>query len=268
MVESLQRGGQRRCVSGFAMPGAFFEWFGEIGFFCGRVFRAAVTPPYEIRELIRQLDEIGSKSAFLVLLAGAAMGVVLSLETRNSLIRFGAKSTLPAIIMISIVTESGPIITGLVVSGRVGAGIGAALGSMRVTDQIDAMEVSGVNPYRYLASTRILACALMLPLLTLAADFSGVVMGWVANTIAEPMSFRLFLETGLKHMTFNDFLPPTFKTVVFGLIIGVISCFQGMRVRGGTEGVGRAATSSVVLSSLFIILADVVLVRFIIVFFP
>ena len=108
----------------------------------------------------------------------------------------------------------------------------------------------------------------MLPLLTLAADFSGVVMGWVANTIAEPMSFRLFLETGLKHMTFNDFLPPTFKTVVFGLIIGVISCFQGMRVRGGTEGVGRAATSSVVLSSLFIILADVVLVRFIIVFFP
>ncbi|PYS42425.1 MAG: ABC transporter permease [Acidobacteria bacterium] len=250
------------------MPGAFFEWFGEIGFFCGRVFRAAVTPPYEIRELIRQLDEIGSKSAFLVLLAGAAIGVVLSLETRNSLIRFGAKSSLPAIIMISIVTESGPIITGLVVSGRVGAGIGAALGSMRVTDQIDAMEVSGVNPYRYLASTRILACALMLPLLTLAADFSGVVMGWVANTIAEPMSFRLFLETGLKHMTFNDFLPPTFKTVVFGLIIGVISCFQGMRVRGGTEGVGRAATSSVVLSSLFIILADVVLVRFIIVFFP
>src|SRR5437867_7821774 len=268
MVESLQRGGQRRCVSGFAMPGAFFEWFGEIGFFCGRVFRAAVTPPYEIRELIRQLDEIGSKSVLLVLLAGAAMGVVLSLETRNSLIRFGAKSSLPAIIMISIVTESGPIITGLVVSGRVGAGIGAALGSMKVTDQIDAMEVSGVNPYKYLAATRILAAALMLPLLTLAADFSGVVMGWIANTLAEPMSFRLFLETGLKHMTFNDFLPPTFKTIVFGLIIGAISCFQGMRVQGGTEGVGRAATSSVVISSLFIILADVVLVRFILVFFP
>src|SRR5437867_3531289 len=268
MVESLQRGGQRRCVSGFAMPGAFFEWFGEIGFFCGRVIHAAVTPPYEFRELIRQLDEVGSKSAMLVLLAGAAIGVVLSLETRNSLIRFGAKSSLPAVIMISIITESGPIITGLVVSGRVGAGIGAALGSMKVTDQIDAIEVSGVNPYRYLAATRIMACALMLPLLTLAADFSGVLMGWVANTIAEPMSFRLFLETGLKHMTFNDFLPPTFKTVVFGLIIGVISCFQGMRVRGGTEGVGRAATSSVVLSSLFIILADVVLVRFIIVFFP
>ena len=241
---------------------SFFEWFGEIGFFCGRVIHAAVTPPYEFRELIRQLDEVGSKSAMLVLLAGAAIGVVLSLETRNSLIRFGAKSSLPAVIM------SGPIITGLVVSGRVGAGIGAALGSMKVTDQIDAIEVSGVNPYRYLAATRIVACALMLPLLTLAADFSGVLMGWVANTLAEPMSLRLFLNTGLKHLTFNDFLPPTFKTIVFGLIIGVISCFQGMRVQGGTEGVGRAATSSVVLSSLFIILADVVLVRFILVFFP
>jgi phospholipid/cholesterol/gamma-HCH transport system permease protein len=247
---------------------SFFEWFGEIGLFCGRVFRAAVTPPYEFRELIRQLDEVGSKSAFLVALAGAAMGVVLSLETRNSLIRFGAKSSLPAIIMISIVTESGPIITGLVVSGRVGAGIGAALGSMKVTEQIDAIEVSGVNPYRYLAATRILACALMLPLLTLAADFSGIVTGWIANTLAEPMSFRLFMDTGLKHMTFNDFLPPTFKTILFGLIIGLISCFQGMRVQGGTEGVGRAATSSVVLASLFIILADVVLVRFILVFFP
>src|SRR2546423_3881897 len=195
---------------------SFFEWFGEIGFFCGRVFHAAVTPPYEFRELIHQLDEVGSKSALLVVIAGAAMGVVLSLETRNSLVRFGAKSSLPAIIMISIVTESGPIITGLVVSGRVGAGIGAALGSMKVTDQIDAMEVSGVNPYRYLAATRILACALMLPLLTLAADFSGVVMGWIANTLAEPMSFRLFIDTGLKHLTFNDFLPPTFKNVEFG----------------------------------------------------
>jgi len=247
---------------------SFFEWFGEIGLFCGRVFRAALTPPYEFRELIRQLDEVGSRSVLLVTLAGAAMGVVLSLETRNSLIRFGAKSALPAVIMISIIRESGPIITGLVVSGRVGAGIGAALGSMKVTQQIDAIEVSGVNPYRYLAATRILACALMLPLLTLAADFSGVLMGWITNTLAEPMSFRLFLDTGLKHMTFDDFLPTTFKTVVFGLIIGVISCFQGMRVEGGTEGVGRAATSSVVLSSLFIIVADVLLVRLILVFFP
>ncbi len=247
---------------------SFFEWFGELGLFCGRVARAAFARPYEIRELFRQLDEVGSKSVLLVAVAGAAIGVVLSLETRNSLIRFGAESSLPAIIIVSILRETEPIITGLIVSGRVGAGIGAALGSMKVTDQIDAIEVSGVNPYHYLAATRILACALMLPLLTLACDASGILTGWVVNTLAKPISFRFFLDVGLKNVTFNDFLPPTFKTIAFGLIIGVVSCFQGMRVTGGTEGVGRAATDSVVLSSLFIILADVILVRTILVFFP
>jgi len=109
----------------------------------------------------------------------------------------------------------------------------------------------------------VLACILMLPLLTLAADFSGLIMGWLANTLADPISFRLFLENGFKSVQFTDFIPPTFKTAVFGLIIGAVACFQGMRTRGGTEGVGRAATSSVVLSSLFVILADVVLVRLI-----
>jgi len=247
---------------------SFFEWFGELGIFCSRVARAALTPPYEITELLRQLDEVGSKSVLLVLVAGGAIGVVLSLETRDTLIRFGAESSLPVVVIVSMIRESGPIITGLIVSGRVGAGIGAALGSMKVTEQIDAMEVSGVNPYKYLAATRILACALMLPLLTLACDFGGIMMGWVVSTLTRPVTFHLFLDTGLKQIAFNDFLPPTFKTVVFGLIIGVISCFQGMRATGGTEGVGRAATNSVVLSSLFIILADVVLVRFILVFFP
>ncbi len=247
---------------------SFVEWFGELGLFCGRLARAIVTPPYEIRELIRQLDEVGSKSALLVALAGAATGVVLSLETRDTLIRFGAKSSLPAVIVFSLIRESGPIITALVVSGRVGAGIGAELGSMKVTDQIDAMEVSGVNPYRYLAGTRVLACALMMPLLTLVADACGIVMGWVTNTLAEPTPFRHFLTSGLKQVTFNDFLPPTFKTIVFGLIIGVIACFQGLRATGGTQGVGAAATSSVVLGSLFIIVADVFLVRLILVFFP
>src|SRR5213592_2320834 len=182
---------------------SFFEWFGDVGLFCGRVARAALARPHEIRELIRQLDEVGSKSVLLVAVAGAAIGVVLSLETRNRLIRFGAESSLPAIIIVSIIRQTGPIITGLIVSGRVGAGIGAALGSMKVTDQIDAIEVSGVNPYHYLAATRILACALMLPLLTLACDFSGIVMGWIVNTLARPVSFRLFLDTGLKHIAFN-----------------------------------------------------------------
>jgi phospholipid/cholesterol/gamma-HCH transport system permease protein len=125
-----------------------------------------------------------------------------------------------------------------------------------------------VNPYKFLVSTRVLACLLMLPLLTLAADASGILMGWFSATLADPISFQLFLHGGLKDARMSDFLPPTFKTAVFGLIIGMVSCFQGMRTRGGTAGVGRSATSSVVLSSIFVIVADVVLVRFIQVFFP
>jgi len=248
---------------------SFFEWFGELGVFCGRVARAIFAAPWEGREFVRQMDAIGSKSFPLVALAGAATGVVLSLQTRESLTRFGAKAMLPAVIVFSLIKESGPVITGLIVSGRVGAGIGAELGSMRVTEQIDAMEVSAVDPYKFLASTRVLACFLVLPLLTLAADASGIFLGWISTAaLVEPVTLRLFLHNGLKDATLSDFLPPTFKTAIFGLIIGVVSCFQGMRTRGGTAGVGRSATSSVVLSSLFIILADVILVRFIQVFFP
>jgi len=245
-----------------------FEWFGDLGIFCARLVRAAFTPPYEWRELIRQCDAIGAKSLPLVALAGAATGVVLSLETRDSLIRFGAKSLLPTVIVYSLIRESGPIITGLIVSGRIGAGIGAELGSMKVTEQIDAMEASAVDPYKYLAATRVLACILMIPLLTVAADFFGMLMGWLANTLADPISLRLFLVSGFQTVAFSDFIPPTLKTAVFGLIIGVVACFQGMRTRGGTEGVGRTATSSVVLSSLFVILADVVLVRLILMIWP
>jgi len=256
---------QLRAIRGLFV--SVLEWFGELGLFCGRLARAAVAPPFEGRELVRQMDEIGSRSLPLVALAGSAIGVVLALQTRDSLTRFGGKTMLPAVIVFSLIKETGPIITGLVMSGRVGAGIGAELGSMKVTEQIDAMEASAVNPYKFLVSTRVLACILMLPLLTLAADFCGIVMGWISSTLAEPISLSLLLRVGLKNVTFADFFPPTFKTAVFGLIIGVIACFEGMRTQGGTEGVGRSATSSVVLSSLFIILADVLLVRLPIVFF-
>jgi phospholipid/cholesterol/gamma-HCH transport system permease protein len=143
----------------------FVEWFGELGAFCGRLARACVRRPFEWRELIRQMDAIGAKSFPLVALAGAATGVVLSLQTRDSLTRFGAKALLPAVIVFSLIRETGPIITGLVVAGRVGAGIGAELGAMKVTEQIDAMEASAVNPCQYLAATRVLACIAMLPLL-------------------------------------------------------------------------------------------------------
>jgi len=245
-----------------------FEWFGELAMFCARLARSAVLPPYEWRELLRQCDGIGAMSLPLVALAGAATGIVMSLETRDSLVRFGAKSLLPTVIVYSLIRESGPIITALVVSGRAAAGIGAELGSLKVTEQIDAMEASAVDPFRYLVATRVLACVLMLPLLTIAADFFGMLMGWLANTLAEPMSLRLFLNKGFRTVEFSDFIPTTLKTAVFGLIMGVIACFQGMNTKGGTEGVGRAATSSVVLASLFIIVADVVMVRLILMIWP
>src|SRR5271156_1013093 len=193
---------------------SFFEWFGDLGIFCGRMAKSIFVRPFELREFVRQLDAIGSKSLPLVALAGAATGVVLSLQTRDALTRFGAKSMLPAVIVFSLIRESGPVITGLVVSGRVGAGIGAELGSMKVTEQIDAMEASAVNPYKYLAATRVLACILMLPLLTLAADCCGILMGWVADTLAEPTSLHLFLETGLKNVAFSDYIPPILKTAL------------------------------------------------------
>jgi phospholipid/cholesterol/gamma-HCH transport system permease protein len=254
-------------TSVWSLINRFLEWFGDLGLFAWQVVRAAVKRPFEGRELIRQLDEIGSRSFPLVALAGAAIGFVLALESRSSLARFGAKSMLPAALVYSIIHETGPIVTGLVVSGRVGAGIGAELGSMKVTEQIDAIEASGVNPYKFLAFTRIVACILMLPLLTLAADFCGVLFGWIADTLAEPVSFNGFINQGFVGASFSDFLAPTFRTAVFGLIIGMIGCFQGMRTQGGTAGVGLSATSSVVLSSLFVILADVILVKFILVFF-
>ncbi len=244
------------------------EWLGGLALFGSRVLRAAVTPPYEWRELIRQCDFIGSRSVPLVALAGAAIGIVLALETRDSLIRFGAKAFLPSVIVFSLLKESGPVITGVVVSGRAGAGIGAHLGSMKVTEQIDAMEASAVDPYKYLAATRVLACILMLPLLTILAIFCGAMMGWVATTLTEPISLRLFLEQGFKDMAFSDYIPPIFNTTVFGFLIGLVACFQGMRTRGGTEGVGRSTTSSVVLSSRFVLVADVFLVRLILMIWP
>jgi len=256
--------GSRAVTFGAALV-SLFEWLGGLGQFGSRLVRAAVTPPYEGRELLRQMDEIGTKSLPLVALAGAAIGVVLSLHTHDSLTRFGAKSLLPSLIILTVLRESGPIITALVVCGRAGAGIGAELGSMKVTDQVDAIEASAVNPYKLLAATRVLACMIMLPLLTVAADFCAIVTGWLTNRLVDPMSLSYYITNGFEWVNFSDLIPSILKTVVFGLLIGLIGCFQGMRTTGGTEGVGRAATSAVVISSLFVILADMVLAKIIIV---
>ena len=241
---------------------AFLEWFGELGVFTWQLARATFTRPFHFRELLLQMHELGTRSLPLVVLASASTGVVLSLQTRDSLVRFGAKSLLPVVIVMTIIKESGPIITALVVCGRVGAGIGAQLGSMKVTEQIDAIEASAVNAFRLLVVTRVLACVLMLPLLTIIADASGILVGWFANNLIEHVALARFIQDGFRGLTFMDLLPSTFRTAGFGFIIGLIGCFQGMRTTGGTDGVARSATSAVVISSLFVILADVAMVRF------
>ena len=237
-------------------------WLGELACFTGRLCRSTALPPYQWRELLQQMHEVGTRSLPLVVLASAATGVVLSLQTRDSLVRFGAKSLLPVILILTIIRESGPIITALVVCGRVGAGIGAQLGAMKVTEQIDAIEASAVDSFKLLlVVTRVVACVLMLPLLTIVADLSGILVGWLANNLVEPVSLFPFLADGFKQVTFQDLLPATLRTAIFGFIIGLVGCFQGLRTAGGTAGVARSATSAVVLSSLFVILADVWLVR-------
>jgi phospholipid/cholesterol/gamma-HCH transport system permease protein len=242
---------------------SFLEWIGELGVFTAKLARSTFSSPFHFHELLQQMHEVGTRSLPLVVLASAATGVVLSLQTRESLVRFGAKSLLPVVIVLTIIKESGPIITALVVCGRVGAGIGAQLGSMKVTEQIDAIEASAVDSFKLLVVTRVVACVLMLPLLTIVADCSGILVGWLANTLIEHVALLPFLADGFRQVTFADLLPSTARTAIFGFIIGLLGCFQGMRTTGGTEGVARSATSAVVLASLFVILADVGLVRLI-----
>ena len=202
------------------------------------------------------------------MLSGLAVGVVLSMHTRSTLERFGAAAMIPTALAFALVTETGPLITGLLISGRVGAGIGAELGGMRVTEQIDALESLAINSFKYLVFTRVVACCLALPLLTVLMNFSGMFGGYLAESAIAGTSFQLYFRQSFSSLAFSDFVPPTLKTVVFGFILGSTSAFLGYNATGGAEGVGRASTQSVVLSSIFLILMNVILVKFIAFVFP
>jgi len=224
-------------------------------------------PRYYADTLV-QADLIGVGSLPIVVLIGFFTGAVLALQTSSTLQQFGSLSLTGKLVALSMVRELGPVLTGILVAGRNSSGMASELGSMKVTEQIDAMESEAVDSHKFLVVTRTLACILALPLLTAAADFSGILFGWIASTVQEPLSFIKFIHQGFNGAGFSDLLPPTFKTAFFGLIVGLVASFQGMRTRGGTEGVGLSATSSVVLCSLFIILSDVILVRVIQVIWP
>jgi phospholipid/cholesterol/gamma-HCH transport system permease protein len=247
---------------------AALAWVGEVTLFGLRALKEAVRPPYEIGETARHVFEIGWRSMPLIATSGFAIGVVLSMHTRASLERFGAEAMIPAGLAIALIRETGPLVTGLLLSGRVGAGIGAELGAMKVTEQIDALEAVAVDSFKFLAVTRIVACIIALPLLTTIMDFCGIAGGFVAEATISGMSWDLYFRRAFSLIDFDDFIPSTLKTAVFGMIIGTVACYLGFTTTRGTEGVGQASTRSVVFASILIIMSNVVLVKLIFFFFP
>jgi phospholipid/cholesterol/gamma-HCH transport system permease protein len=233
-----------------------------------RALRVTFQRPFELREIVRQIYNIGWRSLPLVAVSGFAVGVVLSMHTRASMERFGAEALIPVTLAIALIAETGPLMTGLLVSGRVGAGIGAELGGMRVTEQIDALESLAVDSFHYLAVTRIVACMIAMPVLTAVMNFSGLIGGFVAETAVSNVSLKIYFRQAFAGIGFADYVPPTLKTIVFGFIIGVVSSCLGYMTTGGSEGIGRASTRSVVLSSISLIVLNVLLVRLIFLLFP
>jgi phospholipid/cholesterol/gamma-HCH transport system permease protein len=241
---------------------------GEFFLFGLRALRDIVRPPYEFQETIRQLHELGLRSTPLIAVSGLAVGVVLSMHTRASLERFGAESMIPAVLTLALVRETGPLTAALLLSGRIGAGIGAEIGAMRVTEQIDALEATAVDAFKYLVVTRTIACVIALPILTSVMNFCGIFGGFLAEKGASGMSLHLYFRRAFSMVDMSDYAPATVKTMVFGFIIAVTSSYLGDTKAGGTEGVGRASTRAVVVSSILIIVCNVLLVRMIFFLFP
>ncbi len=239
----------------------FLEETGEISAFAGRFFKEGFKPRYEFAELIRQCYIIGYQSLPLVCVTAFIMGLVLTVQSRPTLEEFGAESYLPAMVAISVIREIGPVITALICAGKIGSSIGAELGSMRVTEQIDAMEVSGTNPFKYLVVTRILACTLMLPLLVIVGDTISLYASYIGVNLKGVVSWNLYYTQVFDTIDFSDLLPAFIKSYFFGFVIGLIGCYKGYNSKKGTEGVGLAANSAVVVSSLLIFILDLIAVQ-------
>jgi phospholipid/cholesterol/gamma-HCH transport system permease protein len=239
----------------------FFIEVAEITRFTGRFFKTVYKPRYEIGEIVRQSYLIGYKSLSLVTVTGFIMGLVLTIQSRPTLARFGAESWLPGMVAVSIIREIGPVITALICAGKIGSGIGAELASMKVTEQIDAMEVSGTNPFKYIVVTRVIAATLMVPVLVIFADAIGLVGSYIGVNITDEVSLQLYFSNAINILDFSDVFPAFVKTFFFGFGIGIISCYKGFTSNKGTEGVGIAANSSVVVGSLCVFIIDMIAVK-------
>lgn len=229
-------------------------------YFAGRFFKEVFSSPFEFRELIRQCYNMGNRSLFLVVVTGFILGLVFTLQSRPTLAQFGAESWMPSMISLSIVREIGPVIIALICAGRIGSGIGAELGSMRVTEQIDAMEVSGTNPFKYLVVTRILAVTLMLPLLVIVGDAVALIGSAIVENLKGGVSYTLYFNQVFNALHYSDVFPATVKTFFFGFAIGLVGTYKGYNCSKGTVGVGEASNSAVVYTSMLLFIIDFIAV--------
>ncbi len=246
------------------MPEGFRDFLNEVGEivrFVLRFFREVFMPPYELKEIFRQSYEIGYRSLPLVGLTAFIIGLVLTLQSRPTLARFGAESWLPAMVGISIIREIGPVIVALVCAGKIGSSIGAELGSMKVTEQIDAMEVSGTNPFKYIVVSRVISTTFMIPILVIMGDTIALIGSFLAVKLTSSISLTLFFNQVFQSTNFSDFVPAFVKTFFFGFAIGLVGCYKGYNSKKGTKGVGESANSSVVIASLLVFVIDLIAVQ-------
>lgn len=233
---------------------------GELVLFTGNVIKQLFKPPFETRELVKQSFFLGNKSLALVSVTGFIMGLVLTMQMNPILSDFGAQTLLPGVIAVAMIRELGPVITGLICAGKISSGIGAEIAAMTVTEQIDAMEVSGTRPLSFVVASRVLATTVVVPVLVIFADAFSMLGAFLAINIFEDTSLTLFSNRAFSMVGFVDLLPATIKTVFFGFFIGLIGCYKGYTAGRGTESVGHAANTAVVASSLTIFVIDLVFV--------
>jgi phospholipid/cholesterol/gamma-HCH transport system permease protein len=239
----------------------FFLEVASLTIFTWHFFKEVLKPPYEFNELMKQSYLIGYRSLPLVGITAFIMGLVLTIQSRPTLSQFGAESWLPAMVAVSIIREIGPAITALIFAGKVGSGIGAELASMNVTEQIDAMQVSWTNPFKYLVVTRVVAATLTLPLLVVFADSIGLAGSFIGVNLKGSVSTHLFFSQVFQSLQFSDLFPAFIKTFFFGFAVGLIGCYKGYNSNKGTEGVGKAANSAVVFASLMVFIIDMIAVQ-------
>jgi len=229
---------------------------GGMSVMTGKVLRRAVSPPYPLADLVRQVEALGIRSLPIALLTSTFAGLVISLQFAFFLARFGVASTVGRVVALTLFRELAPVLTALTVGARIGSGIAAELGAMSVTEQVDAIRALGADPLRKLVVPRVLACLIVLPGLTVLADVIGVVGGMVVVKAEFGIPYGTFIQGCLDVLTMTDFISGVFKGAVFGAIVGLVGCYQGLNVEGGTEGVGRATTQTVAIASVAVCLAD------------